>query len=174
MDQSPASRLFLVAAGCAALGAAACGSRGAARADAAVDVPAPVDPRAAVCAQVEAGATVGFDVVQAIFTRNCVICHAPGNDLDLVAGAAWADLVGQPAPSAEACGGTLVVPGDPEASYLYQKLSSPTPCSGSQMPRTDLLPDPLPACVIALVRAWIAEGAPGRPADGGVDAPAGG
>jgi hypothetical protein len=172
------TRHFFFALVWAAVGAAACGSRGAARADAAVDVPVAVDPRAAICGEVEAGATVGFDVVQAIFTRNCTICHAPGNDLDLVAGAAWQDLVGQPAPSAEACGGTLVVPGNPDASYLYQKLTSPSPCSGSQMPRTDLLPDPLPACVIDLVRTWIEEGAPNAPgqgpSDGAADAPAGG
>ena len=67
----------------------------------------------------------------------------------------------------EACGGTLVVPGSPGDSYLYQKLTNPAPCSGSQMPRTDLLPAPLPACVTALVSAWIAEGAAGPATDGG-------
>ncbi|HLK90220.1 MAG TPA: hypothetical protein VKZ18_10020 [Polyangia bacterium] len=171
-------RVFYFAAGWIVVGAACGGGRGASRADAAVDVPVAVDPRAAICAEVEAGATVGFDVVQAIFTRNCIICHAQGNDLDLVDGVAWQDLVDHAAPSAEACGGTLVVPGNPDGSYLYQKLTDPSPCSGSQMPRTDLLPDPLPDCVIALVRAWIAEGAPNAAgqgsSDGGVDAPAGG
>lgn len=170
--------VFYFIAGWLVLGAACGGSRGGSRADAAVDVPVAVDPRAAICAEVEAGATVGFDVVQAIFTRNCIICHAQGNDLDLVAGVAWQDLVDHPAPSAEACGGTLVVPGNPDGSYLYQKLTNPNPCAGSQMPRTDLLPDPLPACVIELVRAWIDEGAPAAPdqgpSDGGVDAPVAG
>jgi len=37
------------------------------------------------------------------------------------------------------------------------------------MPRTDLLPDPLPSCVTALVFAWIATGAPGPATDGGAD-----
>jgi hypothetical protein len=167
-------RRIHVAHGVAVLGLVGCGGGAAAPRDAAVDVPVAVDPRAAICAEVDAGAPVGFDVVQAVFTHNCVICHAPGNDLDLVAGVAWQDLVNHPAPAAEACGGTLVVPGNPDASYLYQKLTNPSPCSGSQMPRTDLLPDPLPDCVIALIRTWIEEGAPSSPSDGGADALAGG
>ena len=107
--------------------------------------------------------------MQTIFNQNCVICHSPGNDLDLQAGVSWANLVNQPAPASEACGGTLVVPGSPSASYLYQKLTNPAPCTGSQMPRTDLLPNPLPACVTALVAAWIAEGAAGPATDGAAE-----
>ncbi len=121
-----------------------------------------------VCTEPEAGtSSVNYDVIQTIFNQNCVICHSVGNDLNLQAGISWSALVNQPAPSAEACGGTLVVPGNPNASYLYQKLTSPSPCSGSQMPRTDLLPDPLPPCVTALVAAWITEGAIGSATDGG-------
>jgi hypothetical protein len=134
------------------------------------DVPPGVDPRAAVCAGREAGTSpVGYDVIQTVFNQNCVICHVAGNDLDLRAGVSWANLVSQPAPISEACGGTLVVPGSPGASYLYQKLTDPAPCTGSQMPRTDLFPDPLPACVTALVSAWIGEGASGPATDGGAD-----
>jgi hypothetical protein len=145
----------------------ACGG-GAGSRDAGRDTPAFVDPRAAICA--EAGtAAVPFDVVQTIFTRNCVTCHTRGNDLNLSEGVAWQDLVNHAAPPAEACGGTLVVPGDPTASYLYQKLTNPNPCSGEQMPRTDVFPNPLPACVIALVSAWIAEGAVGPAVDAGSD-----
>jgi hypothetical protein len=105
--------------------------------------------------------------VQTIFTENCVTCHTRGDDLNLSAGVAWADLVNQPAPTAESCGGTLVVPGEPSASYLYQKLTNPNPCSGSQMPRTSLFPNPLPTCVIALISAWILEGAAPPSADAG-------
>jgi cytochrome c5 len=158
----------------AAAGLAGCGSGGGAPRDAAADVPPAIDPRAAICTQAEAGATaVGFDTVQTIFTQNCVICHSAGNDVDLRPGQAWANLVNQPAPPSESCGGTLVVPGDPAASYLVQKLASPHPCFGSQMPRTDLFPDPLPSCVVSLVEAWIAEGAPGGGADAGGDAAGG-
>jgi hypothetical protein len=128
------------------------------------------DPRAAICTEREAGTTVvPYEVMQMIFNQNCVICHSPGNDLNLQAGVSWTNLVNQPAPSSEACGGILVVPGDPSASYLYQKLTNPSPCSGSQMPRTDLLPAPLPACVTALVAAWIAAGAVGPATDGSAD-----
>jgi hypothetical protein len=75
-------------------------------------------------------------------------------------GHAYAAIVGQPAPADEACGGTLVVPGSPDSSYLYQKLASPTPCAGSQMPRGDFGPQPLAGCELDLVRGWIVAGAP--------------
>jgi hypothetical protein len=112
---------------------------------------------------------VSYEVVQAIFSQNCVICHSLGNDLNLATGVSWANLVNRPAPTSEACGGTLVVPGSPSASYLYQKLTNPAPCSGSQMPRTDLFSDPLPSCVSALVAAWIAGGAAGPATDGAAE-----
>jgi hypothetical protein len=120
------------------------------------------DPRAAICAQVDAGAPVSFQIVQTIFDQNCITCHTRGDDLNLQAGASWADLVNQAAPATESCGGVLVVPGDPASSYLYVKLTSATPCYGSQMPRTSLFPNPLPDCVTALVGSWIAEGAPSQ------------
>jgi hypothetical protein len=145
----------------------ACGG-GTSGPDAGRDVPIATDPRAAICSEAEAGSShVSYDVVQAIFNQNCVICHSAGNDLNLQAGVSWSNLVNQPAPTSEACGGTLVVPGSPAGSYLYQKLTNPAPCSGSQMPRTDLFPDPLPGCVTALVAGWIAEGAAGPVTDGG-------
>ena len=121
------------------------------------------DPRAAICATAaadDASAAPPFDLIQMIFDQNCTSCHSPGADVDLSRGVAWGNLVGRPAPAMEACGGTLVVPGDPGASYLYQKLTTAQPCSGEQMPRTEFAPDPLPDCVTALVRSWIASGAP--------------
>jgi predicted small secreted protein len=97
------------------------------------------DPRAVVCtAQAEGGAAApSFSTLQQVFDQDCSACHVPGADLDLSPGVAWANLVNHPAPATESCGGILVVPGDPGASYLYQKLSSATPCSGLQMPRGD-------------------------------------
>jgi hypothetical protein len=109
-----------------------------------------------------------FALVQRIFDENCVPCHGPGADLDLFADVSWTKLVQQPAPASEACGGVLVVPGDPGASYLYQKLTNPTPCSGVRMPLGEFGPaPPLPDCVTAIVRDWIAEGAPAPPGDAG-------
>lgn len=143
-----------------------------AQADLHPDVPAAEqsDPRATICATaMAAGVTAAppFSVIQQIFDYNCVYCHSQGADVDLSPGVAWGNLVGRPAPPTESCGGTLVVPGDPSTSYLYQKLSSDQPCSGARMPRSEFASDPLPDCVIALVASWIAAGAPGPGADGG-------
>jgi hypothetical protein len=128
-----------------------------------------VDPRAALCPSADGGGTgpPSFDRIQQVFTQNCVTCHTPVNDLDLSEGHAWADLVGHAAPVSEACGGTLVVPGNPDGSYLYQKLSQSPPCSGLQMPRGDFGSDPLPDCLVTMVRDWIAAGALDVPSDAG-------
>jgi hypothetical protein len=150
-----------------ALSAAACGGAGAGPARDGSPAPADrADPRAALCASAGAadaapGAAPPFEIMQAIFDNECTSCHTTGADLDLSDGRAWGDLVGKQAPRAESCGGVLVVPGAPDASYLYQKLSSSHPCSGMQMPIAELFSNPLPACVVGLVRAWIAAGAAG-------------
>jgi hypothetical protein len=108
------------------------------------------DPRAAVCARVDAGGPVPFAVVQQVFNGECISCHDRGADLALDDNASWGNLVNHAAPADEACGGTLVVPGDASASYLFQKLSSSSPCSGLQMSRGELGAEPLPVCVINL------------------------
>jgi hypothetical protein len=127
-----------------------------------------IDPRGDVCG--DGGAAPTFDLMQRIFDENCVTCHTVGADLDLADGVSWANLVGHAAPPAEACGGTLVVAGDPNASYLYQKLTTATPCSGQRMPLGEFGPaPPLPDCVLAIVHDWIAEGAPGPAGDAGAD-----
>jgi hypothetical protein len=117
-----------------------------------------VDPRSALCTAADAGPPT-FALVQRIFTDNCVSCHTTGADLDLSSGHAWSDLVGHAAPPSEACGGTLVVAGDPDHSYLIEKLASDAPCSGERMPRTDFGSNPLPDCLVATLRAWVAAGA---------------
>ena len=53
----------------------------------------------------------------------------------------------------------LVVPGDPEASYLYRKLVDRTPTAGDQMP---LQQPPLSAHGKEIVRLWILQGATSR------------
>ena len=131
-----------------------------------VDRPSVSDPRAALCAQVDAAAPVPYAVVQQIFDSQCVSCHGPGSDLVLQDNVSWSNLVDHASPRAEACGGTLVVPGDPKSSYLFQKLASSSPCSGLQMPRGDFGSEPLPACVVDLISTWIQEGAP-APVDAG-------
>jgi len=108
-----------------------------------------------------------FAAVLSIFAARCVICHDPTKQglptypqLPLTAAEAYAALVGHPAD--EACGGTRVVAGDPQASYLLQKLTHDTPCSGLRMPRSFEGPiaPPLSADQVAAITAWIAAGAP--------------
>ena len=128
----------------------------------------PADPRAAVCAPADAApAAVTYLQIEQIFDANCTTCHASGAALDLRDEVSWANVVGQPAPAPESCGGTLVTPYDPNDSYLYQKLTSAAPCYGSQMPLGEFFAMPLPACVVAMVKLWIVEGAPGSATDGG-------
>ena len=123
-----------------------------------------VDPRAAMCsryqAQIGAAPSPPFDVVQQIFDDNCTTCHSAFADLDLSRGASYAHIVGHSVPSVESCGGTLVVPGDPASSYLYQKLTVSHPCAGSQMPLDEFfMSQPLPDCMTSIVRDWIQAGA---------------
>jgi len=131
----------------------------------AADRPVAPDPRAAICSTVEAGTNVAYDAIQSIFDKNCVTCHGGAGDLVLQDGVSWGDIVNRTA--METCGGTLVVPGNPGESYLYQKLTNASPCSGSQMPRGEFFVNPLPACVIDIIEAWISDGAPGPGPDGG-------
>jgi hypothetical protein len=128
-------------------------------------------PGAALCARY--GATDGaapssFAVVQQIFVDNCTACHSGGAPMDLSPGVAFSNIVNHAVPSVESCGGVLVVPGDPASSYLYQKLTNGHPCAGAQMPLDELFTSaPLPACVTAIVRAWIESGAMPSASDAG-------
>ena len=98
------------------------------------------------------------------FATSCALagsCHKgpnPSGGLILDAGTAHANLVG--VESALAPGKTLVVPGDPDASFLVQKVEGTMgDGEGQIMPLNS--PEPLdPACRIAALRAWIAAGAP--------------
>jgi hypothetical protein len=104
--------------------------------------------------------------VQAIFDKRCTLCHDAAKkgipadpSLPLTSDKSYATLVGKPAH--EACGGTLVVPGDPDQSYLIRKLSDDMPCSGSRMPRAyEVGPAVyLTDAQLMTVRSWIAAGA---------------
>ena len=96
--------------------------------------------------------------VQPIFDRSCGgnACHAgvnPAEGLDLGAGVSHGELVGVPAGQ---CGERLrVSPGDPEASYLVDKLRGVDLCAGTRMPKSGSLP----AAEIQIIADWIAQGA---------------
>ncbi len=99
-----------------------------------------------------------FDQIQdSIFTPLCTVCHvgaAAALGLRLDETVSYAMLVG--VPSVEVPTLLRVAPGDPDASYLVQKIEGRA-AVGERMP---LGGPPLPQASIDLVRQWIAQGAP--------------
>lgn len=92
-----------------------------------------------------------------VFTPVCTGCHAGAAaplGLRLDEGASYALLVN--APSVEVPALRRVQPGNPDASYLIQKLEG-TAAVGGRMP---LNAPALPPATIAVIRQWIANGAP--------------
>lgn len=106
-----------------------------------------------------------FQSIQAnVFTPVCTGCHAGAAaplGLRLEEGASYALLVN--APSVEVPELRRVQPGNPNASYLIQKLEG-TAARGGRMP---LNQPALPAETIAVIRQWIADGAPNAASVGG-------
>jgi hypothetical protein len=102
--------------------------------------------------------TPDFDSIQSnVLTPACTACHsgaAAPLGLRLDAGASYALLVN--APSTEVPAVLRVDPGNPDASYLIQKLEG-TAAVGARMP---LGGPPLPQDTIAVIRQWVLEGAP--------------
>ncbi|MEQ1507146.1 MAG: hypothetical protein ABMB14_33265 [Myxococcota bacterium] len=82
-------------------------------------------------------------------------CHGSGTgDLTISAdGDVYAALVD--VPSVGSPGETLVVPGDPDASYLVAKLEGAAGIEGDPMPA----PSGLDPAEVDRIRAWIAAGA---------------
>jgi hypothetical protein len=112
--------------------------------------------------------TPSFDAdIQPIIDAHCVMaCHEPDGEwgflLDM-SGSAYEAIVGVPAPQFAAM--SLVEPGEPNASYLWHKLSGTQASiggSGLMMPKprpgmqaTVLTPEQL-----AAIEQWILQGAP--------------
>ena len=101
--------------------------------------------------------TADFDSIQQnVFTPICTACHAGSNapqGLHLDAANSYAQLVG--VPSVEQPAILRVAVGDPDGSYIIQKLEGHA-ASGAQMPFGG---PPLPAATIAAIRQWISAGA---------------
>ena len=112
------------------------------------------------------GARATFATIQKkIFNTTCATpaCHgafAVSGGLSLAAGASYGNLVGVPASNPVAAGSSelRVVPGNPDASFFYEKLlGNVTLGEGVRMP---LVGPSLSPKALALIRRWIAAGAP--------------
>lgn len=97
----------------------------------------------------------------------CVGCHGSMGSYQ-VAGTknvAWSQLVNQPHHRGGACTAagqaSLVVPGDPNASLLYRKMTSTQPMAcGDGMPAMSQVTPASPVQLIVTVGSWIRAGAP--------------
>jgi hypothetical protein len=105
----------------------------------------------------DADLEVGMAEAQAVFNLHCIECHAPPSSpqgLDLTPGASWGSLVSQFAGN---CSKIRVIPGDPAASYLLDKLENIDLCSGQPMPKNR---EPLTIEERNTIQSWICAGAP--------------
>lgn len=114
---------------------------------------------------------VGFAAqIQPIFNTNCIRCHQSGgigfnatggsqnNGLDLTQNHSHAKLVNQHTFEApDTSPRWRVLPGEPDSSYIVQKISSSSPKFGNRMPLDG--PPYLSQDEINLIRQWIENGA---------------
>jgi hypothetical protein len=102
-----------------------------------------------------------FNTTDSSGRQACINCHrasvpaADGGFMPLTDGVSYANLVGRASPNKP--GAIRVIPGDPDNSYLVQKLLGSPGIVGERMPRTA---GPfLTQGQIDIIRRWIAEGA---------------
>ncbi len=120
------------------------------------DVGAPLSARC-VSDDSDPGKDVSFrHDIQPIFALKCFNCHTPGGPTPIGFEVGRLDLSSYDSLRAGGAvsGANIVVPGDPCASVLYQKLS-PGPPFGSRMPLGAVLGD----AQLQIVHDWLAEGA---------------
>jgi hypothetical protein len=102
--------------------------------------------------------------MQPIWTGRCVIyCHSAGiepaaADLSLATGAAYENIVNQP--SVQLTTMMLIAPGDPDQSYLWQKLIGNHLNVGGEGEPMPLNTPMLDQDTLDRVEAWILAGAP--------------
>jgi hypothetical protein len=97
--------------------------------------------------------------LEALVQARCVACHTteePEAELVLEPGVGYAELVGPMSTQVEDM--ALVVPGDPEASYLWLKLDHRA-AVGKGMPRVFTGARRLPDPEVDRFRRWIEDGA---------------
>ena len=102
-----------------------------------------------------------FNLTDSAGRAGCINCHtnaggrAPASGMNLATGFSYNDLVNRS--SVAKPGAIRVIPGDPDNSYLVQKIEGTPGIVGMRMPRTGgpyLTPGQ-----ITVIRRWIAEGA---------------
>ena len=101
-----------------------------------------------------------FNTTDSAARAACTTCHNAGNaavagGLNLTGTGAYAALVN--APSRDKPGAIRVIPGDPDGSYVIQKLEGASGIVGQRMPQSG--PPFLTPGQIAIIRRWIADGA---------------
>jgi hypothetical protein len=102
-----------------------------------------------------------FNVTDSSGRLACIQCHTdqgrtPSGGLVLLEGRSYQQLVGRA--SVGKPGATLVIPGDPENSYIIHKLEGRTDIVGQRMPRGN---GPfLTEGQTLVIRQWISDGAP--------------
>ena len=103
--------------------------------------------------------TADFQSIQEnVFTPICSPCHSGAGaprGLMLDAAHSYNDIVG--VPSVEQPSFDRVKVGDPDSSYLVQKIEGAPGISGAQMPYME---QPLPQSTIDAIRQWVTDGAP--------------
>ncbi|GBD07839.1 hypothetical protein HRbin22_00065 [Candidatus Thermoflexus japonica] len=112
--------------------------------------PAPVPPMAPTSVRTPGPWTpdVSFERdIRPIFARACVRCHGGAAGL-------WLDRYDRV--MAGSARGSVVIPGNPEASELYRRIT------GRSQPAMPLGGPPLSPEEIERIRQWIAAGAPDR------------
>ena len=110
--------------------------------------------------EVPAGVPVSYaEHLEPLVTARCLACHTheePEAQLVLEAGTGYRAMVGRR--STQVPDLLLVVPGDPEGSYLWRKLIHDVEV-GKGMPRNVVGSIRLPDDELELYRRWIADGA---------------
>lgn len=111
-----------------------------------------------------AGPTPGLEptfssLQREILTPSCTPCHtnvgrAPAGGLNLLSDVSYASLVN--VASSQKSGAIRVIPGNPDGSYLVQKLEGTAGIVGTRMPRNAT---PLTDGQMLIVRRWIQDGA---------------
>jgi hypothetical protein len=101
-----------------------------------------------------------FEAADSSGRRNCTACHssvgrAPSGGMSLDHNVAYDSIVG--VASSRKTGAIRIVPGDPEASYLVQKVEGASGIVGVRMPQGGPY---LSDGQILILRRWIQLGAP--------------